>query len=101
MYKETTPWVVNYDANEIPPYTLPDVLTCQDGTAVDSVDVWEKKRRPELFQMFKDVMYGEIPPMLFWQNSSIRVKTCRDNGGRLCRVRQTKEVTCMIWILSC
>ena len=63
MYKETVPWEVNYDANEIPPYTLPDILTCQDGTQVSSVEMWEKKRRPELFQLFKDVMYGEQLPM--------------------------------------
>ena len=63
MYKETTPWEANYDVNEMPAYTLPDVLTCQDGTVVKTVEDWEKKRRPELFQMFKDVMYGERLPL--------------------------------------
>lgn len=63
MYKETTPWEANYDVNEMPAYTLPDVLTCQDGTVVKTVEDWEKKRRPELLQMFKDVMYGETLPL--------------------------------------
>ena len=55
MYKETIPWEVNYDAAEMPVYTLPDVLTCQDGTVVKTVEDWEKKRRPELLQMFKGI----------------------------------------------
>ena len=63
MYKETTPWEANYDVNEMPAYTLLDVLTCQDGTVVKTVEDWEKKRRPELLQMFKDVMYGERLPL--------------------------------------
>ena len=55
MYKETIPWEVNYDVNEIPAYTLPDILICQDGTTVKTTEDWEKKRRPELLQMFKEI----------------------------------------------
>ena len=62
MYKETLPWVVNYNAAEIPPYTIPDVLTCQDGTMVGNKEQWEAKRRPELLEIFRKYMYGQVPP---------------------------------------
>ncbi len=63
MYVEKLPWEVNYDESAIPPYTLPDVLLCQDGSKVDSAEKWLSQRRPELLQLFKNVMYGELPPM--------------------------------------
>ncbi len=63
MYVETLPWEVNYNEAAIPPYTLPEVMRCQDGSEVKTVADWEKKRRPELLQLFKDVMYGEMLPM--------------------------------------
>ena len=45
MYIEkTNPWQVNYDENEIPPYTLPDVLTCFDGSKVTTKEEWVNKR---------------------------------------------------------
>ena len=62
MYVQKIPWTVNYDESQMPGYTLPDVLLCQDGSKIETADDWQKKRRPELLQMFKDVMYGEIPP---------------------------------------
>ena len=62
MYVQKIPWEVNYDESQMPQYTLPDVLLCQDGSKIETADAWQKKRRPELLQMFKDVMYGEIPP---------------------------------------
>ena len=62
MYVQKIPWEVNYDESQMPQFTLPDVLLCQDGSKIETADDWQKKRRPELLQMFKDVMYGEIPP---------------------------------------
>lgn len=51
----------NYDESKVPPYTLPDVLKCNDGTVVDSVEVWNTKRRPEILQMFEDHVFGTLP----------------------------------------
>lgn len=62
MYIETIPWKENYDEAEIPPYTLPELLICEDGTPVKSADEWMNKRRPELLKMFQHIMYGELPP---------------------------------------
>ena len=64
MYVENLEnWVVNYDENEIPPYTIPDVLLCNDGTKVTTKEEWLTKRRGELLKQFKDLMYGELPPL--------------------------------------
>ena len=63
MYQEKSPWLVNYYESEIPPYTLPELLQCSDGSRVTTVTEWEQKRRPELLQIFKDFMYGDLPPM--------------------------------------
>ena len=64
MYVQKIPWEANYDESQMPAYTLPDPLRCQDGSTVKSADEWMKKRRGELLRMFKDVMYGELPPLL-------------------------------------
>lgn len=52
----------NYDEKLIPAYTLPDPLLCTDGTVVDSAEVWNVKRHPELLRMFADQMFGNVPP---------------------------------------
>ena len=62
MYVQKIPWEANYDESQMPAYTLPDPLICQDGSAVRSADEWTKKRRGELLQMFKNEIYGELPP---------------------------------------
>ncbi|MBQ6473430.1 MAG: hypothetical protein IJJ33_15700 [Victivallales bacterium] len=63
MYQQTLPWIVNYDEKEIPPYTLPELLQCEDGTRVTTSEQWLEKRRPELLQRFREVMYGEDLPL--------------------------------------
>ncbi len=60
---ETVPWIANYDESKIPPYHLPALLKCSDGSAVRNAEEWNSKRRPELLKMFMDVMYGPCPPM--------------------------------------
>lgn len=51
----------NYDESKVPSYTLPDVLTCKDGTKVTNKKQWEKKRRPEVMEMFQSQMFGRTP----------------------------------------
>ncbi len=46
---------------QVPPYQLPDVLTCAGGEKVTSVSQWEQQRRPELLQLFTTHMYGRVP----------------------------------------
>lgn len=52
---------VNYDESKVPPYTLPDPLTCADGSRVNSARAWQRKRRPELLRLFEEHVYGRAP----------------------------------------
>jgi hypothetical protein len=40
---------------------LPNVLITEKGKPVHNVEEWENIRRPELLQLFKREMYGELP----------------------------------------
>lgn len=45
----------------VPEYTLPDPLTCLNGSKVRTAKQWMKKRRPELLELFETEMYGKVP----------------------------------------
>ena len=45
-----------YDEDRVPVYTLPDLLA---GTR--TAKEWEKNRRPELFKLFEEEMFGSVP----------------------------------------
>jgi len=48
----------NSDESKVLPYTLPDPLTCLDGTKVTDAKMWFEKRRPELVDIFQTNMHG-------------------------------------------
>ena len=50
-----------YDEAKVPRYTLPDLLTTQNGATVKTVKDWEAKRRPEVLALFEEHMYGRAP----------------------------------------
>lgn len=52
---------INQDESKVPTFTLPETLVCSDGTEVDTFEVWEEKRRPEVLQLFADHVYGNVP----------------------------------------
>ncbi len=51
----------NYDESKVPHFTLPPVLTSFSGQVIDTVEEWEKSRRPEIIKFFEQNMFGEIP----------------------------------------
>lgn len=55
------PRPANHDESAVPPYTLPEVLVCQDGTAVTTPDGWWQRRRPEILELFRSQVYGRSP----------------------------------------
>ncbi len=63
MYQQTIPWKPNYDERKIPPYSLPPLMTCLDGTPVRTQQDWREKRRPELLALFRQWLYGDFAPL--------------------------------------
>lgn len=58
----------NNNPKAIPPYTLPDPLTMQDGTRVGNAEQWYSSRRSELLGLFETEMFGKDPgrvPVLY------------------------------------
>ena len=53
---------VNYDEAKVPEFTLPDPLVLQDGTSVTDAKTWTARRRPELLELFKQHVFGSMPP---------------------------------------
>ncbi|QNL52569.1 acetylxylan esterase [Olivibacter sp. SDN3] len=48
-----------YDEDQIPPYSLPDILKRSNGQTVHSVAEWERWGRPETQMLFEKNVYGK------------------------------------------
>ena len=55
------PTNANYDEDQVPAYTLPDPLVMANGEPIADAATWTQKRRPEILQLFKTHVYGEMP----------------------------------------
>jgi hypothetical protein len=53
---------VNYDEAAIPLYTLPELLTLENGKKVTNSEIWMNERRPELLNFIAELQYGKTPP---------------------------------------
>ena len=51
----------NYDESKVPPYTLPDPLIMASGEPVTDAPTWNKRRRPEILELFTTQVYGRSP----------------------------------------
>jgi hypothetical protein len=51
----------NYYEEKVPVYTLPDILTAIDGRKVTTPKEWNKLRRPEILELFRENVYGKVP----------------------------------------
>lgn len=52
---------VNYDEDAIQPYTLPELLTLENGESVKTIEDWETNRRPQILSLYKNQVFGNIP----------------------------------------
>lgn len=57
---ENRPDVI-YDEARVPPYTLPNPLVSSDGLRIATPELWMKKRRPEILELFRTHVYGRTP----------------------------------------
>ncbi|TWU21622.1 hypothetical protein Pla52o_38090 [Novipirellula galeiformis] len=51
----------NYDESKVPAYELPDPLTMNDSTKVETGEQWMNQRRGEVLELFRDQVYGRRP----------------------------------------
>jgi len=51
----------NYFEEKVPSYTLPPLLTALNGTIVKNASEWEKTRRNEILELFRENVYGRVP----------------------------------------
>jgi hypothetical protein len=51
----------NTDEDKVPPYTLPDVLTTEDGRPVRDAKTWNEVRRPEILHAYETEIHGKSP----------------------------------------
>ena len=82
----------NFDESKVIPYTLPDPLICSDGTPVTTPELWYRKRRREILELFAGQMYGVMPGC---DRSKLRWETRRVNPAALGGKAVFKEVR--IW----
>ncbi len=50
-----------YDESQVPSYILPEILETNNGVVVETVEAWEKVRRPEILKMFSEKVFGITP----------------------------------------
>ena len=77
----TAPNAANYDESKAVIFpNLPALLTTKDGKKVGTKKMWERVRRPELFEEFDREIYGRVPlntPKVQW----VAVSTKDDKVG--------------------
>jgi len=60
------PALANYDEAKVPKFELTDPLKTLDGRKVDTPELWNTVRRPELLKLFEEHMFGR--PTRFQRN---------------------------------
>ncbi len=86
----------NYNENLVPDYSLPELLLCSDGTKVNSDNLWKKKRRKEIVQLFEEHVYGKTPNFQF--NSEFKTSSIDNHALNGKAIR--KEITGTFSVLN-
>lgn len=79
----------NYDEAKVPAYTLPDLLKSEDGTVIDSAELWRTKRRPEILRLFEENVFGTLPK----GEVRLRTKLRSENANAINGAALRREVT--------
>ena len=76
---------ITYEESEVPTYLLPDLFLCNDGTIVEAPKQWEKKRRPEIMELFSKYMFGKVPKISEGMKAEIIQTNENARGGKAIR----------------
>lgn len=85
--------IVNYDESTVPGYTLPDLLRTKAGKKVKNVATWEKTRRPEILDLFKEHIYGQTPDKF----DSIKFEITNQITDAMDGKAHLKEIKITVW----
>jgi hypothetical protein len=61
----------NYREEKVPVYTLPDMFISNDGTKINSSELWISIRRNEILELFRKNVYGRIPETPYKENFKV------------------------------
>lgn len=78
---------VNYYESKVPPYTLPDPLITNDGRKVTKPREWKKIRREEVLELFRENVYGRVPPTPYTKTFKV-VNEQKDAMGGAATLKQ-------------
>lgn len=81
---------INYDEAKIGSLSIPDLMTCGDGSKVTTREQWLEKRRPELLALFEREEYGKTPAGTL---PGLRVKVTGEDKNALGGKATKREVS--------
>ena len=77
-----------YDEAKVLPFELPELFRSADGKGVRSVEDWETKRRPEIFRLFENEVYGRSPG----QPNEVRFEVVEEGDDVLSGKAKRKQI---------
>lgn len=78
----------NYDESKVKPYELPEPLKTFSGTSIRNKKSWERKRRPEILEVFTREVYGRTPD----QKLPVRYETISEDTMALAGKAVRREI---------
>jgi hypothetical protein len=72
----------NYYEDKVPAYTLPRLLTSIDGTEINSAELWNTMRRPEIMELFRENVFGRVPSTKYKETFNVIGKDNNEADGK-------------------
>src|SRR5687768_12052407 len=67
---------------EMPAFTLPDPLVAASGQKITTAEQWKSIRRPEVLELFREHVYGRVPPTPYKVSYKIEHEDRQAIGGK-------------------
>jgi hypothetical protein len=93
LAKTSAGFPINYEEELVGKYTLPDVLTLQNGNKVNDANSWTEKRQPEIIKLFEEQQFGKMPPRPAGMSFNVFDKGTEVLGGKAIRKQVTVYFT--------
>ena len=81
----------NYDESKVGDYTLPPLLKMNSGEEVTTAFQWVNKRRPEILNILKKELFGELPPRP--ESFTKEVVSCKEDALNNTAIRKEIRLT--------